>query len=98
MNLLLQVYQSLSAPAGSKMASELLIKMEHKPGSQGVGSACSPQLDPFRTADRPHVFDGGEKNEKLNELGGANVLDCSPPLNPFMVPLKLLQRRQTSGP
>ncbi|XP_013877173.1 snRNA-activating protein complex subunit 2 [Austrofundulus limnaeus] len=86
---MIQVYRSISAPADSQMAKKPLIKVEYELRSQS---------DPAGTSGGTHSSDCGEKRGTLNEPGGPNMLECYPPLNPFMVPLKLLQRKQTSLP
>ncbi|XP_037832557.1 snRNA-activating protein complex subunit 2 isoform X2 [Kryptolebias marmoratus] len=95
---MVQVYESVSAPADVKAARELLMKVEFGPGSQGVGSPRGHQPAPAGPADGAPVSDSGGKEGKLDASGGPNMSQSCPPLNPFMVPLQLLQRRQTSAP
>ncbi|KAG7224535.1 hypothetical protein INR49_014975 [Caranx melampygus] len=110
---LVQVYRSLSSPADSQRATELLKNLKDAISTQSGGESApdSARAEGQQSSDTPDssevVDSGGEQlqpeaedqSSKSNNTssqagkGDAAGLPLCPPLNPFMVPLKLLKRR-----
>ncbi|KAK2852103.1 hypothetical protein Q5P01_008379 [Channa striata] len=93
---LVQVYQYLSSPADSKMERDMFKNLKDGVATQTEtqsGGDCSGAMDSGTMQQQPDEADGqfsGNSN-MLSQLRNADVL--APPLNPFMMPLKLLMRR-----
>ncbi|AWO95826.1 putative snRNA-activating protein complex subunit 2 [Scophthalmus maximus] len=106
---LTQVYQCLSSPANSKMAREMFKDLKDGPTAQGDvrsggdGNTPDGQQNTARTVDSSGVVDSEEPDvaesrssrskNASTQSGKADVIGPCPPLNPFLVPLKLLVRR-----
>ncbi|KAM9335328.1 uncharacterized protein snapc2 [Symphorus nematophorus] len=100
-----QVYQCLSSPADSRMAKEMFKGLEDGLGVRTEAASSRP--DAAGTTDGAKVTDGGGKtvqpdeaqsqsssnNNTSSQSGDTDMTRLCPPLNPFMVPLKLLMRR-----
>ncbi|KAM4536716.1 snRNA-activating protein complex subunit 2 isoform 2-T2 [Odontesthes bonariensis] len=82
---LIQVYRCVSAPADSRVTRETLAELRE---------GLSAQTDAHReAADGEAESQSSARHSSSSQSGDANVLEFCPPLNPFMVPLKLLMRR-----
>ncbi|XP_078132381.1 uncharacterized protein snapc2 [Sander vitreus] len=105
---LTQVYQFLSSPADSKMAREMFKERKDGLCAQtGTPSGPNSQQSTAGGADSDDVTDSGGKKLQPEESesqssgssnpsghsGNAEKMGLCPPLNPFMVPLKLLRRK-----
>ncbi|XP_035850078.1 snRNA-activating protein complex subunit 2 isoform X2 [Sander lucioperca] len=105
---LTQVYQFLSSPADSKMAREMFKERKDGLRAQtGTPSGPNGQQNTAGAADSDSVTDSGGKKLQPEESesqssgssnpsghsGNAEKIGLCPPLNPFMVPLKLLRRK-----
>ncbi|XP_034066510.1 snRNA-activating protein complex subunit 2 isoform X2 [Gymnodraco acuticeps] len=104
---LLQVYRFLSSTADSKMAREMLKELKGGLCVQTDGTRTNGEQNAAGSADSSDVTDSGEKrlqpeeaesqssgsNNATGQSGDLDLTGLCPPLNPFMVPLKLLQRK-----
>ncbi|XP_040886663.1 snRNA-activating protein complex subunit 2 [Toxotes jaculatrix] len=102
---LVQVYQCLSSPANSKKTREMFKNLQSQSGR--VSGRTDSQQNGTRTVDSCDVTDSREKTLQSDEAesqssgssntssqsGNADTMGLYPPLNPFMVPLKLLMHR-----
>ncbi|XP_034712663.1 snRNA-activating protein complex subunit 2 [Etheostoma cragini] len=102
-----QVYQFLSSPADSKMMQEMFKERKDGPCAQtGPPSRRNSRQSTAGAGDSNDVTDSGGKKQQPEESesqslgsndpsghsGNAEKMGLCPPLNPFMVPLKLLRR------
>ncbi|TDG99928.1 hypothetical protein EPR50_G00199590 [Perca flavescens] len=105
---LTQVYQFLSSPADSKTAREMFKERKDGLCAQtGAPSGPNGKQSTAGAADSGDVTDSGGKKRQPEESesqssgssnpsghsGNAEKMGLCPPLNPFMVPLKLLRRK-----
>ncbi|KAI4808798.1 hypothetical protein KUCAC02_000842 [Chaenocephalus aceratus] len=104
---LLQVYRFLSSTADSKMAREMLKELKGGLCVQTDGARTNGEQNAAGSADSSDVTDSGAKrlqpeeaesqssgsNNATGQSGELDLTGLCPPLNPFMVPLKLLQRK-----
>ncbi|KAJ4948062.1 hypothetical protein JOQ06_019603 [Pogonophryne albipinna] len=104
---LLQVYRFLSSTADSKMAREMLKELKGGLCVQTDGTRTNGEQNAAGSADSSDVTDSGEKrlqpeeaesqssgsNNATGQSGELDLTGLCLPLNPFMVPLKLLQRK-----
>lgn len=100
---LIKVYRFASSTADSKMADKMLKDLKNElcahtdaPSSQSSNGTNVGQ-NSAATADSGDAMDSGGKKQQPDEAesqsaGSSNALS-HPPLNPFMVPLKLLMRK-----
>ncbi|KAG8006363.1 snRNA-activating protein complex subunit 2 [Nibea albiflora] len=105
---LIQVHQQLSSPADSKAATELFKDLKNGLCAQRVaqtGPDSTTQQNTAGTADDSDVTvklqpdeaesQSSKNNNTLAQSEDEDVTGLCPPLNPFMIPLKLLMRRDT---
>ncbi|XP_054914522.1 snRNA-activating protein complex subunit 2 [Poeciliopsis prolifica] len=94
---LVQMHQCLSAPACSMPAKQLMSKLKNarrvERGPAAAAAAdpsqrCSQEAEAAGPADRGATSSGQSED--------ADMADFLPPLNPFLVPLSLLMRKQSS--
>ncbi|KAK1890547.1 snRNA-activating protein complex subunit 2 [Dissostichus eleginoides] len=104
---LLQVYRFLSSTTDSKMAREMLKELKGGLCVQTDGTRTNGEQNAAGSADSSDVTDSGEKrlqpeeaesqssgsNNATGQSGELDLTGLCPPLNTFMVPLKLLQRK-----
>ncbi|XP_070786168.1 snRNA-activating protein complex subunit 2 [Enoplosus armatus] len=98
---LVQAYQCLSSPADSKVAREMFKDLKdgfaartEAPGG-GQGAAGTPDADGGGNRRLPGEAERQSpgSNNASSQSEEADVMGLCPPLNPFMVPLKLLRRK-----
>uniref|UniRef100_A0A1A8GSC5 Small nuclear RNA activating complex, polypeptide 2, 45kDa n=1 Tax=Nothobranchius korthausae TaxID=1143690 RepID=A0A1A8GSC5_9TELE len=97
-----QVYRYMSTAADTKTAVEQLSQLKGQDHVQkeahGAQDFCPS--DPTRTTDscpikrRLNEADGPSSGKTTTEQSQAVLMESCPPLNPFMVPVKLLKRKQ----
>lgn len=100
------MYAGLSSPAGSKEAQEIFQGLKDGPRDEHSSTANSQQDAEVETRETEVVMPGGDETlqpdgaesqppERQNTSG--QLVDSGgplcPPLNPFMIPLKLLMRK-----
>ncbi|XP_032400343.1 snRNA-activating protein complex subunit 2 [Etheostoma spectabile] len=105
---LTQVYKFLSSPADSKRMQEMFKERKDGPWAQsGPPSGRNSQQRTAGAGDSNDVTDSGGKklqpedsesqssgsNDPSGHSGNAEKMGLCPPLNPFMVPLRLLRRK-----
>nr|XP_046237196.1 snRNA-activating protein complex subunit 2 [Scatophagus argus] len=104
---LIQVHQCLSSPADSKTAREMFQHLKDEFGAQTETlSSLDGQQNTAGTAESSDVTDNGgrepqpekvqsqsSRNSNTPSQSGDTDVMLSPPLNPFMIPLKLLRRK-----
>ncbi|XP_072232685.1 snRNA-activating protein complex subunit 2 isoform X2 [Leuresthes tenuis] len=90
-NHLIQVYQCVSAPADSRMARETLAELRE--GLSAQTDAHREAADSGRKSLKLHKAESQSSARHSSSSQSGDVLEFCPPLNPFMVPLKLLMRR-----
>lgn len=104
---LLQVYRFLSSTADSKMATDMLKELKGVLCVQTNGTRTNGEQNAAGSTDSSDVTDSGEKrlqpeeaesqssgsNNATGQSGELDLTGLCLPLNPFMVPLKLLQRK-----
>lgn len=98
---LIQMYQCISAPVDSQPAKQLLSKLKNTYQAQsGQATAqdstltCSQKEETVGTTNGSLDIDKGHTSSGQSK--DADMLSFIPPLNPFLVPLNLLMRRQSS--
>ncbi|XP_028285095.1 snRNA-activating protein complex subunit 2 [Parambassis ranga] len=92
---LVQVYKCLSAPADSKMAKDMFAEQraastQRVQNVSGTNSHHNTTSDVTDSGGNKQSQTSGTQTSTSSQTGDAGL--C-PPLNPFMVPLKLLRRR-----
>ncbi|KAE8278792.1 snRNA-activating protein complex subunit 2 [Larimichthys crocea] len=105
---LIQVHKQLSSPADSKAAKELFRDLKDGLGAQRAapsGPDSTNQQNTAGTADDSDVTvklqpdeaesQSSKNNNTLSQSEDEDVMGRCPPLNPFMIPLKLLMRTDT---
>lgn len=90
------MYQTLSAPPDSKLSRDLSKNLQDRL-SPGTEPPASP--DPQQSTNRSSDTQSGVVTQQPNEASSttsnqeADIAEARPPLNPFMVPVELLKRR-----
>ncbi|XP_061566473.1 snRNA-activating protein complex subunit 2 [Cololabis saira] len=98
---LIQMHRFLSAPADSRTAAEMSAKVRNRLSSGG-GEHGAPGVGPTdrqRVKEQPQNQASGRSSCLGRPAEGSVSEACPPcpPLNPFMVPLKLLRRKPGLG-
>ncbi|XP_043953842.1 snRNA-activating protein complex subunit 2 [Gambusia affinis] len=92
---LIQMHQSLSAPVCSVPAKQLMSKLKNaRRVERGPATAADPSQRCSQEAEAAGAADRGATSSGQPE--DADAADFLPPLNPFLVPLSLLMRKQSS--
>ncbi|CAJ1086477.1 snRNA-activating protein complex subunit 2 [Xyrichtys novacula] len=103
-----QAYQSLSSSSDSRAARDLFKDLQDRPGAQTESPAVTnmdrpdTQQNPAGPADidkrgvtqQPQEAETHSSASNTTANQDADISGVCPPLNPFMVPLKLLKRRE----
>uniref|UniRef100_A0A1A7WX41 Small nuclear RNA activating complex, polypeptide 2, 45kDa n=1 Tax=Iconisemion striatum TaxID=60296 RepID=A0A1A7WX41_9TELE len=97
-----EVYQCMSTTADTKIARKLLSQLKGKGNVQMEAHRAQDFClsNPTPTTNSCHIkeelteADGPSSGNHTTNQSQAVLLESCPPLNPFMVPIKLLQRRQ----
>ncbi|XP_027895109.1 snRNA-activating protein complex subunit 2 [Xiphophorus couchianus] len=90
---LIQMHQSLSAPVCSMPAKQLMSKLQNARRVER-GPAPAPAADLSQEAEAAGAAHRGATSSGQSE--DADMAVFLPPLNPFLVPLSLLMRKQSS--